>query len=317
MTLVLTFISRNFVVQASDRRLTSLDGSVFEDEENKATFWWMHGSVAYTGLARIGREPTADWALFPFHDSPLSFGYAMTSLRDAATDALKKLPRPRGTSQEKWTGIKRITFVGAGYNRVRDPSKLGLPMSPDELYAAWHKVTNFELPNGDILPESRDQFWDIVSWLGEGGAHLTWSGAALRRYEKIRLNRDIRRCIAHTSLPETVARILARHIRDVNQRQAFQNPGGFPTVGRSVTCSIVERPDMNHPGGDIHLSGNLIPIDGSSLVEADIFTWRSANPIRYIYYPSDLSQLRHYGPNWVTPQVGMVKGLALGPGTIP
>lgn len=64
MTLIITALAKNKVVQASDRRLTRLDGSLFDDQANKVICVRCNNamfSVAYTGIARIGGKRTDEW----------------------------------------------------------------------------------------------------------------------------------------------------------------------------------------------------------------------------------------------------------------
>lgn len=63
MTLILSLLTHAFTVQVSDRRLTRLDGSLFEDNENKAQFFCGQSAFAYTGLARLGTVNTDEWLL--------------------------------------------------------------------------------------------------------------------------------------------------------------------------------------------------------------------------------------------------------------
>lgn len=63
MTLVLSVVTREYVAQVSDRRLTRLSGEIAEDRANKAVVSCGHFTFAYTGLAEIGpdREPPDQW----------------------------------------------------------------------------------------------------------------------------------------------------------------------------------------------------------------------------------------------------------------
>jgi hypothetical protein len=68
MTLILTVQTRKHAVQVSDRRITTChaDGrtEIADDDENKAIYVIGHGCnfvASFTGLARVGTSPTADW----------------------------------------------------------------------------------------------------------------------------------------------------------------------------------------------------------------------------------------------------------------
>ncbi len=61
VTLILTLVDKNKMVQVSDRRLTKFNGEVHNDNVNKAVCIGMshlHFAVAYTGLAYIGSART-------------------------------------------------------------------------------------------------------------------------------------------------------------------------------------------------------------------------------------------------------------------
>lgn len=60
LTLLLTCVTQRFTVQASDRRLTKLDGTLAEERANRATLLAYYGSFAYTGLAVSSRTETTD-----------------------------------------------------------------------------------------------------------------------------------------------------------------------------------------------------------------------------------------------------------------
>ena len=73
MTLVLVAANREFVVQVSDRRLTSL-GGVYTEEETKAIYLEtpiQQMLLGYTGIARIGRKSMNEVLLDLLHDRVL------------------------------------------------------------------------------------------------------------------------------------------------------------------------------------------------------------------------------------------------------
>ena len=61
MTLILSCLTRDYVVQVSDRRVVATDGSWREDRANKASFFCGHSSFSYTGYARLEGLPTDEW----------------------------------------------------------------------------------------------------------------------------------------------------------------------------------------------------------------------------------------------------------------
>jgi hypothetical protein len=313
MTLIFSLVTDPFVVQVSDRRLTFPDGTLFEDEENKCIFYRFQGAVAYTGLARLGFEPTADWALLPLAQDG-RIAWALGSLKSEASAKFRSLRPPPAVTPSDWRKIKRTTFVCAGYQRLGNPGQFGLRQTPGGLYPFCDKVTNTEQPPGGAWSaEASDDFYDILYWLQDfqdvGFGFLTWSGADLRDYEKKRVMRLAKKCLLRTREPEPVARVLARQIREVHERQKRERAA--VTVGRSVMCAILRRPDMSVPG-PVRITSNQIPLDTAGMSENDfeaaIFRRMEGDtPQRFIYYPGDPTQRTYYQPNSVT-DWGVMKG---------
>jgi hypothetical protein len=312
MTLILSLITHGFAVQVSDRRVTDTDGTLFEDEKNKCIFYYLNGTITYTGFARIGNESTADWALLPLSEG-VNLASALNLLRDTATATFHGLQRPAGITQSTWLRAKRTTFVCLGFHALRNPGNHGLRKTVDDLHAFVHKVSNAERPDGTWNVHAADTFHDSLQWLGDRRGYLTWSGASLRASEKIKMSREVRRCLARTHDPESAARLLARQVREVHERQERSGIGAAATVGKSVMCALVTRPEVRFPGGDLFIESNLVPVDGSRIEEESLFrAIPNRKSPRYIYYPRDALQLVHYGPNWVLPDLA-IKGLRLGP----
>ena len=64
MTLIVTAVGKSFVIQASDRRLTTPSGALHDDNANKALCVACRDAVfamAYTGLAQIGSKRIDEW----------------------------------------------------------------------------------------------------------------------------------------------------------------------------------------------------------------------------------------------------------------
>jgi hypothetical protein len=302
MTLIFSLMTKEFVVQVSDRRLTNADGSVFEDEENKCIFYRHQGTVAYTGLARIGNEPTADWALDPLYNGGGRIAYALASLQEKANPAFRKLQRPAGVALSEWEATKRATFVCVGYQRLQNPAQFGLSPAPDELYPFCDKISNAEREDGTWEDRAADKFHGFLYWLAGVGGSLTWSGAKLKPAEKINISRQVAKCYGRTRNPEAPARLLARQIRAVHERQKRETPRRV-TVGKSVMCAIINRPDISQSTPVQITSNPIVNAAGLDENEFGAMLFRRAEqdtPQRFIYYPGHVSQLTYYGPDAVT-----------------
>ncbi len=56
MTLILSAVVGNYAFQVSDRRLTYPDGSLHDDDTNKAVFFHTSFAFSFTGLAYIEKN---------------------------------------------------------------------------------------------------------------------------------------------------------------------------------------------------------------------------------------------------------------------
>lgn len=119
VTLILTLVDKNKIVQVSDRQLTRLDGKGHLYNVNKAVCVGMshvHFSAAYTGLAHMGSTRTENridyWLLDQLgsitRDGRPTVEKICSVLGERAADALSKL---RGD------GFKGLEVVLAGYDR--------------------------------------------------------------------------------------------------------------------------------------------------------------------------------------------------------
>lgn len=118
MTLILTVVDKNRILQVSDRRLTNLSREIVSDETNKAVcigMSYIHFAASYTGLAYIGKERienrTDYWLLEQLgsitRSGTPSVDGICRSLGQVASTALSRL---RGN-------YKPLEVVFAGYER--------------------------------------------------------------------------------------------------------------------------------------------------------------------------------------------------------
>jgi len=66
MTLILTCLTQDYILQVADRRVTLADGTLKDDDTNKAVFYCggyaaANFAVAYTGPDEMEGESTAEW----------------------------------------------------------------------------------------------------------------------------------------------------------------------------------------------------------------------------------------------------------------
>jgi hypothetical protein len=136
MTLIITVVTPNKVIQASDRRLTNRDGSLYDDEANKAVCVSCkdaHFAIAYTGIGEIAGRRTDRW-LVDYLTSIKAYQMDVPSV----SNALKN----EATACFKSVHIE-TTFVLAGY-RCEMP------------FVAL--ISNFESHEPASAGEARDNF---------------------------------------------------------------------------------------------------------------------------------------------------------------
>jgi hypothetical protein len=245
MTLLLTCITDGFAVQVSDRLLTYPNGEVAEELANKATLVCNFAASAYTGLARCSAVQATDRLLMRSLSAPgTPISELIETLRVEATKALRQLPLPNLTPQQRRV-VRRTSFVGCGFVGMRNPAAFGKQPTPDELHPFMAVVSNAQDLTEVWRPAADREFTAHIDFPDFSHADfvLHVAGQSLLVVERTELMRNIRRCLGRAAHPEPIARLLARAVRLVAQRN--------PRVGRNVMCTLVRRNDVTAGGGDI------------------------------------------------------------------
>jgi hypothetical protein len=225
MTLILTCLIRDAVVQVSDRRLVYRDGSLADDFSNKATVYCGHITFAYAGLAQLGRpapdgQPHTDWWLMetlgPQQRRPRE------AFADVAREAAVEVAR-LGVSGD----IRRTAFVGAGWAKDRGteayrPLLVTISNYTDVAGAVGPTTGDFRVTVAQ-LPKERLFWWTCI-------------GQRLTDNEKIETNRLVKRVVKHRKGPAALALVFASTVRKVASRNV--------SVGRNLMISIMPIQDV-------------------------------------------------------------------------
>ena len=188
MTLIVTVATANKAVQASDRRLTGPDGSIFDDEANKAVCVGCrdaHFCIGYTGLAFVDGKRTDEWLLdylMSIHAYRMEVASISAALEKRLTATFEPLPKH----------YKRITFVLSGF---RHHMPFTMIVSNYERESLW--------PPG----EAQDTFNTCVWWLKKGG------------------NPETGYCISINGARRAVSRPTLRKLKRLIQTSFFQKKG--------------------------------------------------------------------------------------------
>ncbi|HXV81087.1 MAG TPA: hypothetical protein VEG60_14515 [Candidatus Binatia bacterium] len=202
--------------------MTLPNGILFEDEENKGIIYAGVASLAYTGLARLAGAPTVAWITDVLARAE-SLGGVLLQLKDAANVKFRSLRLP--------PHIRRTSFVLVGYGRFRGAPSY-VPRGSDGRTPFLAIISNAEQSDGSWKTEASTEFSIQLSWLTDKFV-LRSSGQALFDKERITLTRTLRKCLASSGEAEPLARLLARQIRSIAERNS--------AVGRSVMTTIVPR----------------------------------------------------------------------------
>lgn len=303
MTLILSCITPEYVVQASDRKVTAFDGSWFEDQRNKAVFFCGHSAFAYTGLASLAGLPTEEWLTLE-----LGIAKALTDgiphIASRAKAALRRIPFSTSVSTEERNKIRRLAFVNVAF--MLDARAKGV--APEHMRPAITVVSNFFRPPNLWTAQAQQDFMTWHRFLAHGESFALFSaGQALRPDEFKELHEQLARAIDRSTTGYPVARLLARQIKVVSDRN--------DKVGSNVMCSVIPREAVLRDVGQPPIS-SMVPL-AKTAKEADFFHYPRSEPLRktYIYLPASLDEKEFFGPNYVCEGV-LIKDILLeiGPG---
>lgn len=154
MTLIVSYISEEFVALVSDRRVTWIEDGVpvrWEDTENKAIVLGWQFVMGYTGFARLGGVPTDRWVIDTIGDAhPRTYFEVLAS---EATTAVKAMGEPLESSGH--------AFVAVGYAPEADdpttPHPLAVTVSNAlgrGKYRAWDPTPEFSVREIRLPPDN-------------------------------------------------------------------------------------------------------------------------------------------------------------------
>ena len=138
MTLILSVLTRDYVVQVSDRRLTDANTGVpLNEPANKAIVFCGHFVFGYTGLARIGSVRTDMWLAERLLAKGPSVQANLENVRDEATRAFRSVPVQH----------KRHAFIGVGWSHSKPALSVISNCIADDGHALENAQEEFRLNN--------------------------------------------------------------------------------------------------------------------------------------------------------------------------
>ena len=291
--MILTFLTKDYVVQASDRRISYLDGKTPpKDDSNKALVYGNNFVFAYTGRAQLVRTPTIDWAAQRLSERD-NLNEAIHHLKDRATSLVQNFYSGRPPHE------KMVGFVGAGFAETEENGRWYL--KPLRIM-----ISNFTEQNDTWLPHK--EFRIVHEALQVGRTFkLFVSGRPLAKERRSAINNILTWCLRHKKAqgPETIGRFLAREIL-----KAAEADGA---IGTNIMCTFVPRAFINDGSISVHLGSTLME---TPRINAEPQRLQPANPFvlhdrfvipppfdrpRMVYIDNSNNPLPSYTPLYVRP----------------
>jgi hypothetical protein len=230
LTLILSCLTDRYVIQVSDRRLTKPDGSIYDDNSNKAIL--LNGNVAfgYTGLAFLnkGSLRTDHWFLNALQKTYQTFPNAnLTDIANhVATLATQEISQIEATSE-----LKRLAFIGVGWARTQEQ---------EELKPIYLIISNCHSSDGRWISQAEPVF-SVFSFTPPNDLPVMFAsdGQPLDAQLRIRVKRLLNHCVTKGLSSKTIARILIATVRQV----ATSNH----VVGKNLLITSIPKISV-HPG---------------------------------------------------------------------
>jgi hypothetical protein len=238
MTLILTCLTKDYVVQASDRRISYLDGKTPpEDHGNKALVYENNFAFAFTGRARLETTTTIEWVAQRLSEGK-DLNEAIYHLKDRATSLMKNFYSGRRLPE------LMVAFVGAGFAEVEENGSWSLKpvrimvSNVVEKRDGWSPLKEFKIDFDALRP---GQTFKLFS-----------SGRPLVKERWTALNNILKWCLRHKTArrPETIGRFLAREILKAADTDSF--------IGKNVMCTFVPRNFINDGNFQINIGSMLM-----------------------------------------------------------
>lgn len=253
MTLIQTLVTRDHILQISDRRLTTSAGSVFDDSYNKAVSWCGEFAVGFTGIAFINAaqtKPVSEWLAEALVDKS-DIHEAVESVRSGLERAMRRLPG-------YWPDLRlSIVLAGFGFSSDSDPTAR-TPLA--------FRISNFE-SEGRVYRRHQQGF--VAESLMHPGdrSFIYLTAGALMSLDDTRLLRRRLTKLTREMAWNHIIRLLVTMQRQVAKRDS--------TVGCDAMVVSIPR--------DKSLSGGILTDMGSMDIttENSMFTFMSAGGLTH------------------------------------
>lgn len=267
MTQIILVLSHEYVLMASDRRLTYLDekkgnSGVLTDDECKLVALCFHSAIAYTGLARLDGMPTHRWiASILKKYSCIDGTVAANIIMNEAGIALEKI--------RAGSNIKHTTFLIAGYQ----------PTQSGTIVPYCIRVSNAYGKDGLYLQNADNQFTVKISGMPKDDSFgITVIGEPMNRSQIKRVDRLLKKVNKNGNPPSAALRVIKDEI--------IVSSNTKETVGKKILgmCLTKKAVELGLLRGTHFLMGNQ-PIDPKHST--------------FTYFEEGYNRMIQYGPTYV------------------
>lgn len=266
MTQIISVITREYSLLATDRRLTIPTGPntgyIQDDDACKLVNLCNVCGIAYSGLSEIENIPTHKWiAMTLATNKCLCPADASVILTKHADLALSKLP----------TSIRRQAFLITGWAYFNEPP---------ELRSHFCLITNAIDKSGNLLNKPFEPFECRVRALPDNKPFLWFSvGVPLQKARRNNLERNLRKLVAKKISPKEALRLLVEEIihTSVNEK-AY-------SVGDKVLGFCIPKD-----------SALLAYKTGNSMMLAN---QPNLTNVTFTYFDPSFSELQQHGPTYI------------------
>jgi hypothetical protein len=266
MTQILTALTRDHVILASDRQLTFVygdkKGQVAEDNECKLVSLWHLFGIGYSGPSRLDAKPTHEWiATTIATGQPRNIDDATQLLAERATVAVASLPNT----------LRRLTFVVGGWERFGD----SVDLSPHACI-----ISNSYDTLGNTLAHPTDRFSrQLLLLRPEATNSVLAIGEPLSLPRRTQLKRNLHRGYMRTAGPFHVMRLLVEEIENTHEH-------GHGTVARRILAFCIPRRSV-----ELFMTTGAATMLGTRPIESCA---------TFAYFELGYSRLRQFAPTVVT-----------------
>jgi hypothetical protein len=246
MTLILSALTQDYVVQVSDRQL-SIGGKRIDPPTNKSVIFCGHIAYGYTGQGFIENKTTELW-LVDVLASAQSPKQALEAIASRATDAFRRSPLRN----------KRHAFVGVGFGTISN-----------ELQPLLCVISNYTDTQDRQVKGVRETFAYDCTMLDPGNSfYLFPAGQRLQKSEVGAFVANASSVVKRADAP-AMADLLVRKIREVADRTE--------TVGKDVMITIF-------PKSAVPFSSITTSFGPKTLTGQATFRYRPADDRHDIFY---------------------------------